>query len=83
MTLEGCMLLRTFKIIAFVDDVPSMGTCTKCGYKIFTPLAEFAGQYRSAEIYLLNKFAEHDCTVPKKPVRSVPQYRLSLPKKSG
>ena len=60
----------SFKILAHVDHVPSMAACSKCGYKLFTPLTAFGRDSRRAEAYLMGKFAEHECPARKKPMRS-------------
>jgi hypothetical protein len=56
---------RTFKILAYVDKVPSLASCTKCQHKFFTPRDAFRRDPDGAENYLREKFVRHDC--PKQP----------------
>jgi hypothetical protein len=51
---------RMFKVLASVESLPSMASCTKCGYKFFTPRNSFHDPAEADE-YLRDKFANHRC----------------------
>jgi hypothetical protein len=55
------ILEREFKILVYVDKVPSMASCTKCHRKFFTPRWTFPHDPRGAELYLMERFMQHRC----------------------
>jgi len=58
------MAERTFVILKYKDNAPSMASCAKCQRKFFTPNTLRCDPVL-AEQYLQEKFALHNC--PKEP----------------
>jgi hypothetical protein len=56
---------RTFRILAYVDKVPSMASCNKCQRKFFTPGGMFRRDAVGAEEYLGEEFVERQCSKPR------------------
>jgi hypothetical protein len=56
-----CSVMEYFKILAYVNKVPSLATCTQCEKKFFTPSGVFQRDRLGAEDYLREKFAKHQC----------------------
>jgi hypothetical protein len=51
---------RKFVIMKYVNKVPSLGSCSYCQRKFFTPNS-YHGHPSGAEQHLLGKFYEHKC----------------------
>jgi len=51
-----------FVILKKLDGVATMGGCTRCGRKFFTP-SECSRDAICAEDYLRGKFGDHDCQI--------------------
>ena len=55
------MAERSFVIVLrYENQVPSMASCSKCQYKFFTS-STFRRDRVGAELYLLDKFDQHEC----------------------
>jgi hypothetical protein len=57
---------RKFVILKYVQKVPFLASCTKCGCKFFTPdnyqhNPKILGKPEQAEEYLRSKFDQHEC----------------------
>ena len=55
------MAVAAFKILAYVDRVPTMAVCTKCEQKFFAPRLIFRSGRVGAEEYSRDKFVQHKC----------------------
>jgi hypothetical protein len=53
------MSVAAFKILAYIDRVPTMAVCTRCEQKFFAPRLIFRSDRVGAEEYSRDKFVQH------------------------